>query len=415
MDSSEMTPLNRIQKCIRKKQNFVLNGGAGSGKTETLKQVLEFISKELPDKKIVCITHTNLAVEEIVSRVGNHYTISTIHSFLNALIRDYKVNIHQVIFEIFKLERVERKELAHYENDEKTQKKVEHDNFKKLYIKYAKKLFALKNESLEKVTGKREYDKNPVEHNSHLNSKIDFLNNEILKLIQKTDYNQIRYNETRFDSLKDLTFGHDNLLTIASLLFEKYELLGRIFEDKFDFVFIDEYQDTNKNIIDIFLNKIPDNKKTIVGLFGDSMRGIYDDGVGDVDDYIKRAKLIKPAEIETKGVSVELDLKKKKKENEKLTLQVSELEYKLGIIKGDYILKAETETSFAIKIGALEAGLKFLGTTKAIDYAKALKDDPTGKAWIDMFYADIDELLHEFGNMDELNIIIEKNGYAATA
>ena len=135
----------------------------------------------------------------------------------------------------------------------------------------------------------------------------------------------------------------------------------------------------------------------------------------DVDDYIKRSKLIKPAEIETKGVSVELDLKKKKKENEKLTLQVSELEYKLGIIKGDYILKAETETTFAIKIGALEAGLKFLVTTKAIDYVKALKDDPTGKAWIDMIFADIDELFHEFGIMDELNIIIEKNGYTATA
>jgi len=293
MDSKKLTPREEIEKCIKDKQNFVLQGGAGSGKTETLKQTLEFIAKKYPNKKAACITHTNLAADEIASRVGKDYTISTIHSFLNDLIKDFKINIHQVIFEIFKLNKVERKELGFYDNDEKSHKKEEHKNYKKLYEKYGKKLFKIKKENIEKVIGKPIYDKNPEIYNNELNTNIENLNIEIQEIIKKTDYNKIIYNETKFDSLNSMTFGHDSLLSISHLLFEKYDLLGKILNDKFDFIFIDEYQDTNEQIIDIFLNNIPNTSKTIVGLFGDSMQGIYDDGIGDVNNYISSGKLVK--------------------------------------------------------------------------------------------------------------------------
>jgi len=293
MDSKKLIPREKIEKCIKDKQSFVLQGGAGSGKTETLKQTLEFIAKKYPNKKAACITHTNLAADEIASRVGKAYTISTIHSFLNDLIKDFKINIHQIIFEIFKLNKIERKELSFYDNEEKLQKKEEHEKYKKLYEKYGRKLFKIKNENIEKVSGKREYDKNPEIYNNELNEKIETINIEIQEIIKNTDYNKIEYNETKFDSLNNLTFGHDSLLTISHLLFEKYNLLGKILNDKFDFIFIDEYQDTNEQIIDIFLNLIPDASKTIIGLFGDSMQGIYDDGIGDVNNYISSGKLIK--------------------------------------------------------------------------------------------------------------------------
>ena len=293
MDSSKLIPREEIKKCIKKRQNFVLQGGAGSGKTETLKQTLEFISKKYPNKKVACITHTNLAADEISSRVGGDYTISTIHSFLNNLIKDFKINIHQVLFDIFKLNKVERQELSYYENDEKLQKKQEHEKYKKIYESYGKKLFKIKKENIEKVTGKRDYDKDPVNYNNDLNIKIETLNLEINEIIERADYNNIQYNETKFDSLTNLTFGHDSLLSVSHLLFEKYNLLGKILNDKYDFIFIDEYQDTSEIIIDIFLNKIPDKNKTIVGLFGDSMQGIYDDGIGDVNSYISSGELTK--------------------------------------------------------------------------------------------------------------------------
>lgn len=67
---NKLEPLDEIKKCIKDDDNFVLQGGAGSGKTEILKQTLEYLSLTYPHKKIACITHTNLAVDEIKSRVG---------------------------------------------------------------------------------------------------------------------------------------------------------------------------------------------------------------------------------------------------------------------------------------------------------------------------------------------------------
>lgn len=287
-----ITPIDNIKECIEAKRNFVLQGGAGSGKTETLKQVLEFISNTYPEKKIACITHTNLAVDEIKSRVGNQYTICTIHSFLNSLIKDFKKNIHQVIYEIFKLNLVERAALSNYPN-ETEQKKAEHEKYKKAYEKYSTKLFSLKKERTDKVEGKRVYDSDPERYNNVLNPKIETLNAEILEKIKANDFNLIKYNETRFDNFEELSFGHDSLLKISFLLFEKYEILGRIIKDRFDFIFIDEYQDTNAKIVEIFLKKVPKDEKLTIGLFGDSMQAIYEDGVGDVEEYVQSGDLIK--------------------------------------------------------------------------------------------------------------------------
>ncbi len=84
---SRINVLDEVFKCIKDGDNFILQGGAGSGKTESLKRVLEYISQNYPDKKVACITHTNLAVDEIISRVDEEYTICTIHSFVNSLIK----------------------------------------------------------------------------------------------------------------------------------------------------------------------------------------------------------------------------------------------------------------------------------------------------------------------------------------
>lgn len=289
---SQVTPLDKIKESISLKKNFVLQGGAGSGKTETLKQVIEFISTTAPEKKIACITHTNLAVDEIISRVGSQYAISTIHSFLNSLIKDFKKNIHQVIFEIFKIERMERLPISSYPN-ETDQKKGEHEKYKKIYEKYSSRLFTLKKERVSKAEGKRVYDVNPENLNDLLNQKIEALNLEISQEILLRDYNLIKYNETRYDNFKDLTFGHDSLITLSFLLFEKYEILSRIIRDKYDYIFIDEYQDTNPKIIAVFLEKVQSGEKTSIGLFGDSMQSIYDDGVGDVEKYVSNNTLIK--------------------------------------------------------------------------------------------------------------------------
>jgi DNA helicase II / ATP-dependent DNA helicase PcrA len=286
--------IDNNQNSEKKFKNFVLQGGAGSGKTESLKQILEYISEKYPNKKGICITLTNIAVDEIKSRIkdNKNFVVSTIHSFLNDLIKDYKKNIHQIIFEIFKVNQIVREELLEGQ-DKKEYDKNEHDNFKNTYEKFSSMLFTVKGEKTAKVTGKKDYDSQPLKYNEELFKRIDILNKEINEVIKSKDYKSIRYNETRYENFEELSFGHDKLLEIANLLFTKNELLGKILSDKFDFIFIDEYQDTNSNIVDIFLNKTPSNNKTTIGFFGDSMQGIYDNGIGDLEQEIKDNKLIK--------------------------------------------------------------------------------------------------------------------------
>src|SRR5688500_2203767 len=101
MDQSVISPLDQIKECIDGNLSFVLQGGAGSGKTETLKHTIQYVAENHPDKEIACITHTNKAVDEIVNRIGAGFEICTIHSFLNKLIRQYKRNLSKVLPELF--------------------------------------------------------------------------------------------------------------------------------------------------------------------------------------------------------------------------------------------------------------------------------------------------------------------------
>ena len=292
---SGLDPIESIHECLKNRENFVLQGGAGSGKTETLKRTLSYISQEYPNSKVACITHTNFAVQQIVDRIGDGYTISTIHSFLSNLTKNYKKNIHQIIDQLFCIEPVIRTSLEAHENEKKF-KKYEHDQYKSAYEKYAKRLYQLKKESMPKVTGKRDYDKTPEIFNADLNAIIDKLNKDIQLEIRQKKHSSIKYNETQFNSLSDLTYGHDGLLEVACILVKEFKLLRKIISDRYDYIFIDEYQDTNPSVINMFIEDISSNGP-VVGLFGDSVQAIYSDGIGDVNHYIDR-KLIKKIEKE---------------------------------------------------------------------------------------------------------------------
>lgn len=323
MVSQQLSVFSRIIKCIENKQNFVLQGGAGSGKTETLKKVLEYFCQTYPDKKVACITYTNLAADEIKSRVKEgDITVKTIHSFLHTLIKDYKKNIHKVIHKIYQLPNVERQLLSKY-NSKKEWNKKEHDNYKKIHEKYSEKIFKIKNIIEGKAIGKTEYDKGFEKINEDINNKIDALNAEIKVRVSQKNYNTIHYSETKFSRLDDLSFGHDDLLKIVEFLCEEYPKLPQIIQDKYDLIFIDEYQDTTPEIIDIFLKQFPCQDKTVIGLFGDSMQSIYDKGIGEVENYIKNGDLLRIQKEDNFRCSYEVIELITKLRNDNLTQQVA--------------------------------------------------------------------------------------------
>lgn len=78
-----------INDCIKTGRSFRLEAGAGAGKTWSLVEALKALIKLrgpnlLRDKQqIACITYTNVAAEEILSRIDRHQAVvvSTIHAF----------------------------------------------------------------------------------------------------------------------------------------------------------------------------------------------------------------------------------------------------------------------------------------------------------------------------------------------
>lgn len=232
--------VKEILQCIENKKNFILTGGAGSGKTYSLVSLIQEIGRLYPNKSIICITYTNNAVAEIKSRISNDKLfVSTIHEFLWKIIKKYQKELKETMIELI------------YSEEEKYKK------------------FTLPKDNLEK---------NEMKINLEY-----FLNSEIVY----DEYYSLKSEE-------DSKIGHDEVLLIAEKMFEKYSKLCDILKDNANFIFIDEYQDTSEEVANIFLNHINKSKKeNIIGFFGDSMQSIYDSGIGNIkDDSLKRINKI---------------------------------------------------------------------------------------------------------------------------
>lgn len=292
MVTSELAPVDLAVKQVKDKQNFLFVGGAGSGKTESLKRLVEKILSEDSSLKIACITHTNKAVEEISGRVSMDIAVSTIHSFLNSLISTFKNDIKSVFPVLFKLPNFEARKVESYENDETVWKKGEHSRYTKLYKKTDAKFRLIFGNGLDREAFKKDYDASPSEFNAQLNKYINQVNSTIGEQIESSDLENFNYNETRFDSFENKTFGHDGLIKVAVELLNKFPVLGKIVSSKYDCLFIDEYQDTDPDLLEALLNRFNSNN-LVVGLFGDPEQAIYQDRISVVQPYLDAEKLYK--------------------------------------------------------------------------------------------------------------------------
>jgi len=188
-----------------------------------LVSVIRQVIAENPTSKVACMTYTNAAVKEIEERVNHkNLNVSTIHDFLWDNIKHFQKELKEAIIS-----------LANKEDDSRI--------------------------SIDEA--------NPIPENY-----FDILPDGI------------QYKE--FVRLREGIISHDELLIVANYLFEKYPKLSSIVKDKYKFIFIDEYQDTSKAVVDIFLTHFKKSeRKNIIGFFGDAMQSIYDDGIGNLNEY----------------------------------------------------------------------------------------------------------------------------------
>lgn len=235
-------------QCIEKGKNFILEGGAGSGKTYSLISLIETLSIKSPKIKIVCITYTNNAVAEIKSRIDNeNLWVSTIHEFIWYMIKKYQKEI--------------KNELVLLINDETIK------NFKK-----PKKL-----------------------ENTLIT--IDYFDNID---VEYDEYYSMNPSENK------VKISHNHILILAEKMFNKYKKLSDILKDIANCIFVDEYQDTSPYIAEILLKHLKKSKKkNVIGFFGDSMQSIYDEGVGDLNEY-RLKKIVKKQNRRNPRIVIEI-------------------------------------------------------------------------------------------------------------
>ena len=99
----------QIMELINSNENFLLSGGAGSGKTYSLVQVIKQVLTSNPTVKVACITYTNAAVKEIEERVNHkNLNVSTIHDFLWDNIKHFQKELKESLIALFNDEDVKQ-------------------------------------------------------------------------------------------------------------------------------------------------------------------------------------------------------------------------------------------------------------------------------------------------------------------
>ena len=211
MDRKGIDLPSGVVDAIERHENFLLKGGAGSGKTYSLGEAITFILKNNKSAKIACITYTNAAADELNKRFsrGDQNIASTIHKFIWGQIARYQSDIKRAL-----IESIDDGKIINYDNI-------------------------------------------PLNENSFQEG--------------------ISYGE--FLNLQKGVISHDEVLIIASRMFQSHKLLCRITKLKYDYIFIDEYQDTHQSVLDILFDHVQiadtSHHQLTMGLFGDEMQKIY--------------------------------------------------------------------------------------------------------------------------------------------
>lgn len=217
---------------------FLLNAPAGSGKTTYIENSVISLVEQYPNRKILCITYTNRAKDELEGRIKNkNVTIETIHTFLPSFIFLYKSKkeVIDLYFNLFK-------------------------------------------PKLEEMITKGDEDSKNIKYKE----KYGELNLQTIR----QNITKVSYNEQAFSAYYYGRLSHDDIILFARKMFEEFPILRKRLSDKYSYVFIDEYQDASSNVLHIFYQALKDTPSHLY-LLGDKMQEIFDNYDGSFNELLK--------------------------------------------------------------------------------------------------------------------------------
>ncbi len=212
------------------KNCFLINAPAGSGKTTQIKSLVHKLMLENPKDNILCITYTNRAAEELAGDLkSEHIFVGTIHSFLHSFMKRY----------------------------------FAHSEILRLY-------FERYGESIEQRIENASDDAHISESNERYKEKYGHLDYETVQ----RNITEIFYNESSFNSLYYGGLCHDDLVSFSKYVFDHFPVIRRRISLRYQHIFIDEYQDTMADVLNIFYDAVAETNSQLY-LFGDRMQQIY--------------------------------------------------------------------------------------------------------------------------------------------
>lgn len=104
-DAAGRVALERMFACLDEGRSFRLEAGAGAGKTYSLDKALRrLIDRRGPEllrrgQQVACITYTNVAKDEIISRIQAHPAVrpETIHGFCWSILQDFQSTLRALV------------------------------------------------------------------------------------------------------------------------------------------------------------------------------------------------------------------------------------------------------------------------------------------------------------------------------
>lgn len=296
----ELDIQQKINKCLDNFESFCFDAGAGAGKTYALQKSIEHILKtegenlKLRNQKILCITYTNAAKDEILSRLGKNSAIlvSTIHEFLWEFISIQQESLtiehkNKIIDELHAIDyKINENSLSSNVVLPEFQNVVCKDDFIKTFYSY---YGTSARDFRDAMKNYDTYFETYLSNISNFKNLVKDINkksrlSKTLKDIEDKESKKIIYNPIQNrDKLENYVISHDTLLLYCKNIITNKDILKRLFSDRYPYILIDEYQDTDEKvvaIIDSIREYSNSRKKLVVGFFGDSLQNIYGSGVG---------------------------------------------------------------------------------------------------------------------------------------
>ncbi len=241
------------------KSNIILRACAGSGKTfSAVERVKYLISKGVDPSKILFFSYTKAAVEEFRSRLQNdQIKITTIHAFCQSMLS--KMKKFKKVVEIYEF-------ISWY----KEKNKPKPSDSSAVKIKY----YELINELYENA--------------QYISAEITSFKLQNAEGIKCKKPNYIdEYNKFKKET-KTRDFS-DMLIEIRDLLKENKWLV--MFRNNYDYVLIDEFQDTSGIQMEILL-KLNAKYYTLIGDIGQSIFGYSGANAHRVMDMLKKRRQV---------------------------------------------------------------------------------------------------------------------------